>query len=154
MGTVFARPISLYYHRNRNLAKPGTQLFYGSSNLCGISEVGLELGLHILEHYKFVKGSYTNFRILMRKFVNLPPYSQLSQLKAKISPELVKYFDEAGEKVTGWGSCHQKDCLVKHLLRLVQSSELLWLKENANFCAKVVLGMDNRGDEKEYNQRS
>ena len=142
-----------YYNGNKQLAKFGQDLFAGKKDPSAVAEVGTEMGLHIFERYKFGKSSWISFRFLMKNICKLPTYQNISLLRASISPIFSLYFDESQTTQIGVvASVH--DCLVKHLLRLIQSGNAGWLKTPGNFCAKLVFGMDSRGEEKEHQQRT
>ena len=142
-----------YYNSNKHLAKLGDELFKENTRISIKPTMNIEMALHILERYKFGKSSYINLRILVQDLVKMPPYTEVSHHKSLLTPKFIPYLDETGTDPIGVVG-NIKECIVKHLLRLIQSSNSTWLLQKSNFSAKVVFGMDSRGDEKEHAQRS
>lgn len=115
-------------------------------------DIDLELSLHIVERMKLGKGQFRNLRSLLRPHLSLPDYSKVSALRRSFCPDLTPYMNSSKEAV---GVCASlSDCLVSHIQRLLQSDELVLTGVENSLVTKVTVGIDGRGDEKEYQQRS
>ena len=142
-----------YYNSNKQLAKFGADLFAGLKDPSAVPEIDVEMGLHIFERYKFGKSNWINFRVLLKNVCKLPAYLSISQLKAVICSKFYPYLDENESEQIGVLASVQ-ECVVKHLMRMIQSGSASWLVKPGNFCAKLVFGMDSRGEDKQHQQRS
>jgi hypothetical protein len=139
------------YTTNRKFARMQKTIFDGI-DILEPEDLNLELSLHIVERMKLGKGQYRHLRSLLRPSLSLPDYSEVSALRRSFCPDLTSYLNGSQEAV---GVCASlSDCLVSHVQRLVQSGELLLRDVENSLVTKVTIGIDGRGDEKEYQQRS
>ena len=142
------------YQKNRQLAKIGGELFKGNPEILLKPHVTLEECLHILVRNKLDKVKYYNLRAVLSKHVSMVPYHLLSKHRTNICPPTYPYPPGASlDTLTGIFSCLEES-LVAQLLRLIQFDGEFLAKVNRSCCLKVIGGMDNAGDEKEYQQRS
>ena len=139
------------YNHRRSLAKLQKDIFEEKDILLR-STISTELALHIVERLKLGKGRYRELKILMRPYLILPDYSLVSALRRSFCPDIWPYLDE-NDEVIGV-SAHLGECLKSHCLRMIQAGDINLEKVEASLSMGVTVGIDGRGDEKEYQQSS
>ena len=139
------------YNSNRTLAKLQKQIYEGQ-DIFQRETMTEAMALHIVERFKLGKGNYRELKVLLRPFVNLPNYSLLSSLRKSFCPDLHSYHNEDKEII---GVCAKVfEALKSHCLRMIQSGDLQLEHTESSLCMNLTVGIDGRGDEKEYQQRS
>ena len=111
-----------------------------------------EMALHIVERFKLGKGRYRELKIILSQFVTLPDYSSVSILRRSFCPEVMPYIG-AGEETLGVYA-NISECLKSHCMRMIQAGDLDLQDVKCSLTMNVTVGIDGRGDEKEYQQRS
>ena len=142
------------YQKNRKLAKIGTELFTGNLDVLIKPNVSLEECFHILVRNKLDRVKYTNLCSVMHKHVSMIPYYLLSRHKMEICPPLYPYPPGASQEAMTGTFCKLEEALVSQMLRLIRFEGDFLEDLETSCCLKIVAGMDNAGDEKEYQQRS
>ena len=140
------------YNTNRDLAILSYKI-YKKEDLKKPKFVDPERALHLSERLKLGRGRYTDLKILMKNFVTLPTYAEVSLLRRAYSPKLKPFFNQDNQVV---GICSDmKESLQCHIQRMIQSGDIgSWIDNvETSLLVKVTVGMDGRGKEKEYKQR-
>ena len=107
-----------YYNTDKKLAALGQQLFSGNKDVSVTSLVSTEISLHIMERLRIGRGLWTNTRLLLLKYVTLPPYKNVSVLRLSLISSLLPYPFHSAQK-TGV-VVDLKESLILHLLRGIQ----------------------------------
>ena len=139
------------YNTNRRIAQMEKQIYEGQDVMVKV-KMTEEMALHIVERFKLGKGKYRELKILLRPFVILPDYSLLSSLRRSFCPVIHPYHDDDNEIIGVFAKIC--DSLKSHCLRMIQSGDLQLENTESSLCMNVTVGIDGRGDEKEYQQRS
>ena len=139
------------YNSNRRLALLQKQI-YEEQDTKPKSKMTVEMALHVVERFKLGKGRYRELKILLSQFLSLPDYSVVSSLRRSFCPDILPYLDDNEEII---GVCAKvSDCLRSHCLRMIQAGDLELEDVDCSLTMNVTVGIDGRGDEKEYQQRS
>ena len=138
------------YTENRSLARLQKKIFEGV-DIAETQSVDLELALHIVERMKLGKGRYRHLCSFLRPLLCLPDYPSVSALRRSFCPDLEPYLNEAHEVVGV--SASLVSSLISHVLRMIQSGELVLQDVDCSLVTKATIGIDGRGDEKEHLQR-
>ena len=136
------------YNLNHKLALEMKKLFDGEEVS---TKVDLELALHLTERLKLGKGRYRHMRMLLRPHASFPDYSAVFSLWRSFCPTILLYSNE-GQVVGVF--VHLEAALQSHIQRLVKSASFQLEEVNCSLAVNVTIGIDSRGDEKEYLQKS
>ena len=155
-GVTVTQLLALHSYRanytcNRSLAAMQKQI-YEEKDIMEKTKMTTEMALHIVERFKLGKGRYRELKIILSQFVTLPDYSLVSNLRRSFCPEIMPYRGVDEEII---GVCaNVSECLKSHCLRMIQAGDLNLQDVDCSLTMSVTVGIDGRGDEKEYQQRS
>ena len=75
------------------------------------------MSLHLVERLRIGRGKWTDLRLLLKPFVKLSPYNEISLLRMKLCPALLQYPFDREEKLGVVADLKESVCL-NLLLRL------------------------------------
>ena len=90
-------------------------------------------------------------RMLLRPHASFSDYSAVSSLWRSFCPDILPYSNE-GQVVGVF--VHLEAALQSHMKRLVKSGSFQLEEVDSSLALNVTIGIDGRGDEKEYLQKS
>ena len=171
---------SLFYNEDKTLASVGLKLFTQGREAILVAEVPYLVALWLVERLRLGRGRYTDCRLLLLRFcicivlfwvqnskhfflryVRLPAYQHVSDLRIQLCPKIVPY-PKGSSGNEQRGVCTNLGEAITLVLRegLAAWEPKGWMSSCSdtsqcqNLVARILISADGRGDERQHAQRS